>query len=291
MSAEPDASAVGSPAAGVRAAPAGVWIRCRCRRPSTGALVRNGLVEPQAQRHKRRYRRWQREAPTHLWQLDLVGGIYLADGRECKLLTGIDDHSRFVVIAALLVPGGRAVCEAFTAGMRTYGVPSEVLTDNGKQFTRRFTRSRPAEVLFERVCRENGITARLTKPCTPTTTGKIWRPCRGLWRSAPRSDPAWRPGPMTASLVPRLGRAHTGTTADGDQADAFVHQGFAVVGQQANIAFQPVEPGHRQVGFALWGAGYCQGVDRIGLAVCAGRIARVRHQLGWHSDDDLARGE
>ena len=25
-----------------------------------------------------------------LWQLDLIGGIYLADGRECKVLSGID---------------------------------------------------------------------------------------------------------------------------------------------------------------------------------------------------------
>jgi transposase InsO family protein len=140
------------------------------------ALVRNGLVEPQEQRHKRKYRRWQREAPMHLWQLDLVGGIYLADGRECKMLTGIDDHSRFVVIATVLaVPSGRAVCDAFIAAMRRHGVPAEVLTDNGKQFTGRFTRPRPAEVLFERVCRENGITARLTKPRTPTTTGKIER--------------------------------------------------------------------------------------------------------------------
>lgn len=39
------------------------------------------------------------QSGVHLWQLDLIGGIYLADGRECKMLTGIDDHSRFVVIA------------------------------------------------------------------------------------------------------------------------------------------------------------------------------------------------
>jgi integrase-like protein len=72
----------------------------------------------------------------HLWQLDLVGGVPLADGRECKMVTGIDDHSRFVVIAAVVaVPSGRAVCAAFTAAMRRYGVPFEVLTDNGKQFT------------------------------------------------------------------------------------------------------------------------------------------------------------
>jgi transposase InsO family protein len=140
------------------------------------ALVRNGLVEAQRQQHRRKYKRWQREAPMHLWQMDLVGGIYLADGREAKVLSGIDDHSRFVVIATVLaVPNGRAVCEAFTAAMAAYGVPSEVLTDNGKQFTGRFTKPRPAEVLFERVCRENGITARLTKPRSPTTTGKIER--------------------------------------------------------------------------------------------------------------------
>src|SRR3954452_914409 len=139
-------------------------------------LVRNGLVRHQEQRHRRKYKRWQREAPMHLWQLDLVGGIYLADGRECKMLTGIDDHSRFVVVAAVLaVPSGRAVADAFLKAMRVYGVPAEVLTDNGKQFTGRFTKPRPAEVLFERVCRENGITQKLTKPYSPTTTGKIER--------------------------------------------------------------------------------------------------------------------
>ena len=139
-------------------------------------LSRNGMVIPQEQRHKRKYRRWQRAAPMHLWQLDIVGGLMLADGRECKILTGIDDHSRFVVASAVLaVPNGRAVCEAFAAAMRRYGVPSEVLTDNGKQFTGRHNRPEPVEVMFERVCRENGITARHTKPRSPTTTGKIER--------------------------------------------------------------------------------------------------------------------
>jgi transposase InsO family protein len=139
-------------------------------------LVRNAMVTPQAQQHKRKYRRWARETPMALWQLDLVGGIYLADGRECKVLSGIDDHSRYVVVAAVLaVPSGRAVADAFTAAMRQHGVPAEVLTDNGKQFTGRFTKPRPAEVLFERVCREHGITAKLTKPYSPTTTGKVER--------------------------------------------------------------------------------------------------------------------
>ncbi|APU15305.1 DDE-type integrase/transposase/recombinase [Actinoalloteichus fjordicus] len=70
----------------------------------------------------------------HLWQMDIVGGVPLADGRSCKLVTGVDDHSRFAMVATVVTTAsGRAVCRAFTAAMRRYGVPSEVLTDKGKQ--------------------------------------------------------------------------------------------------------------------------------------------------------------
>jgi transposase InsO family protein len=139
-------------------------------------LVRNSMVTPQAQQHKRKYRRWQRDAPMQLWQLDLVDGVRLAGGREAELVTGIDDHSRFAVIAAVVaVPSGRAVAEAFVAAMGRYGVPAEVLTDNGAQFTGRHMRPQPVEVLFERVCRDNGIIQRRTRPRSPTTTGKIER--------------------------------------------------------------------------------------------------------------------
>jgi Integrase core domain len=111
-----------------------------------------------------------------LWQLDIVGGIQLADGGEAKVVTGVDDHSRFCVIATVVRRAtGRAVCAAFAQALRTFGIPEEVLTDNGKQFTGRFTKPRPGEVLFERICRENGIVARNTKPRSPTTTGKIER--------------------------------------------------------------------------------------------------------------------
>ena len=69
----------------------------------------------------------------------------------------------------------RAVCRAFIAAMLAYGIPDEVLTDNGKQFTGRFGKPRPAEVLFERICRKNGIRQLLTKPYSPTTIGKVER--------------------------------------------------------------------------------------------------------------------
>ena len=140
-------------------------------------LVRRGLVPARKRKRRRQdYKRWQREAPMQLWQMDITGSVFLTGGTELKLVSGIDDHSRFCVIAAVVGRAtARAVCRAFIAAMQTYGIPDEVLSDNGKQFTGRFGKPRPAEVLFERICRRNGIRQLLTKPYSPTTTGKVER--------------------------------------------------------------------------------------------------------------------
>ena len=60
------------------------------------------------------------------------------------------------------------------AALERYGVPDEILTDNGKVFTGRYG-PRPSEVMFDRICREQGIAHRLTGVRQPTTTGKIER--------------------------------------------------------------------------------------------------------------------
>ena len=65
-----------------------------------------------------------------LWQLDVMGGVWLTDGRELKAVTGIDDHSRFCVAAGLVErANARSVCRVFTAALARYGTPEEVLTD------------------------------------------------------------------------------------------------------------------------------------------------------------------
>ncbi len=140
-------------------------------------LVRHGLVPARKRKRRRQdYKRWQREEPMQLWQLDVTGSVFLADGTELKLISGLDDCSRFCVIATVVRRAtARAVCRAFVAAMRRYGIPDEVLTDNGKVFTGRFGKPRPAEVLFERICRKNGIKQLLTKPYSPTTIGKVER--------------------------------------------------------------------------------------------------------------------
>lgn len=140
-------------------------------------LKRHDLTTGTSRKRRREdYRRWERGEPMQLWQMDIMGSVMLADGSECKLISGIDDHSRFCVIAAV-VPRvtARAVCRALVAALETYGVPEEILTDNGKQFTGKYGRPRPSEVLFDRICRHNGITHLLTKIRSPTTTGKVER--------------------------------------------------------------------------------------------------------------------
>ena len=94
--------------------------------------------------------------------------------REARIVTGVDDHSRYCVLARVVERAtGRAICLAFSEALERYGAPEEVLTDNGKQFTGRFGRG--GEVLFDKICRRNAITHRLTAPRSPTTTGKIER--------------------------------------------------------------------------------------------------------------------
>jgi Integrase core domain len=110
-----------------------------------------------------------------LWQMDVVGGFVLADGTRAKALTGVDDHSRYCVSAFLMVrESSQRVCEGLAAALRAHGVPGQILTDNGKVFTGRFNRP-PVEVLFDRICRENGIEHLHTQPRSPTTTGKVER--------------------------------------------------------------------------------------------------------------------
>jgi len=145
------------------------------------ALVRAGLIEPGGRRRRKEsWRRWERGSANELWQMDVVGGFLLADGSHAKALTGIDDHTRFCVSARLMArERTRAVCEGLAAALAAYGVPQQILTDNGKVFTGRFAHP-PVEVLFAKICRENGIDHLLTAPRSPTTTGKIERFHRSL---------------------------------------------------------------------------------------------------------------
>lgn len=140
------------------------------------ALVRHGLIEPKKRRRRREdYRRWERARSMELWQMDVVGEIFLSDGTKLSAVTGIDDHSRFCVCAKLVLRAtAKPVCDALIEALRRHGIPEQILTDNGKVFTGKLA-PKPATVLFDRICHENGIKHILTAPYSPTTTGKVER--------------------------------------------------------------------------------------------------------------------
>src|SRR5262249_47750384 len=133
------------------------------------------------------YVRFERPGPVQLWQMDIVGGLRLVSPvtgelREGKAVTAVDDHSRYGVIAravelATSRAGCQAVCLALAEALARFGVPKEIITDNGKQFTDRFGRhgTRNGEVLFDKICRKNGIAHRLTAPASPNQNGTVER--------------------------------------------------------------------------------------------------------------------
>ena len=170
------------------------------------ALIRHGLIVPGKRKRRREdYRRWERGAAMALWQMDVMGRVHLAGGSEVKVVTGINDHSRFIVSAKVMVRAtARPVCQALAEALGRHGIPEQILTDNGKVFTARFGRG-PGPVMSGRICTGNGIRHILTAPYSPTTTGKAERlhktmragssprktGCSPPWRSCRRR---WMPG-------------------------------------------------------------------------------------------------
>lgn len=122
------------------------WLltRERCRRfglrpdevpaPSTitRVLKRYGRVTPEASRRATPYVRFERPEPNDLWQMDFKGHFTLGSEQQCHPLTVLDDHSRFALgIRACADEQTASVKAALSAIMRCYGLPLEVLCDNG----------------------------------------------------------------------------------------------------------------------------------------------------------------
>jgi len=93
-------------------------------------LKRNGLVKRE-DRHARATRRFQRERPNELWQMDFKGW-YQYGNRRCYPLSIIDDCSRYALgLYALESTGAQGVYSGLVRTFRSHGVPEEMLMDHG----------------------------------------------------------------------------------------------------------------------------------------------------------------
>ena len=67
------------------------------------ALTRNHLVAPQRPRRPKATKRFEREAPNDLWQIDGTQ-VKLAGGERVWVIDVLDDHARYLLAAAQMVP-------------------------------------------------------------------------------------------------------------------------------------------------------------------------------------------
>jgi len=98
----------------------------------TAILHRAGVFAERPQPPQRPLQRFCRTSPNALWQLDFKGDFATQSGRRCYPLAALDDHSRFnVLLEAAADQTGGGVRAALTRAFACYGLPEELLCDNG----------------------------------------------------------------------------------------------------------------------------------------------------------------
>lgn len=136
------------------------------------ALVRNNLVVPGRPRPRLATQRFERLSPNELWQIDFTR-LTLADESEVWAVDILDDHARFLLAErASWGPTGEAAVAALEWAIDRYGIPAQVLSDNGTCFTGRLV---GGEVAFERRLHELGVALINARPYHPQTCGKLER--------------------------------------------------------------------------------------------------------------------
>jgi transposase len=93
-------------------------------------LQRHGLIRD-SQQHRPAVRRFQRDQPNQLWQMDYKG-LPVELSQQVMPLGILDDHSRYLVgLAALPNTGARPLLEFLPTVLERCGVPEAMLVDHG----------------------------------------------------------------------------------------------------------------------------------------------------------------
>lgn len=95
-------------------------------------LKRNGMVTKEASLAARPCKGFVRSEPNELWQTDFKGDFLLRNNVRCYPLTCTDDYSRMnLCLSAQRQTTTQVVQEQFMRMFEEYGLPQEILCDNG----------------------------------------------------------------------------------------------------------------------------------------------------------------
>ena len=138
---------------------------------SEKGLVKKAKRKPVKNPPKPRF--FERARPNQLWQSDIM--TFRLAGRNAYLIGFLDDYSRYITCLGLYRSQTAAhVLETYRRGIAEYGVPKEMLTDNGRQYTNWRGKTR-----FEREMKKDRVKHIRSRPHHPMTLGKIER----FWKS------------------------------------------------------------------------------------------------------------
>jgi len=139
-------------------------------------LSARGLVKKRpvkAEKNPSKPRFFERARPNQLWQSDIL--TVRLGGHNAYLIGFIDDYSRYITTLGLYrSQTAEHVLETYRRGVADYGIPKEVLTDNGRQYTNWRGKTR-----FEQELDKDRVRHIRSRPHHPMTLGKIER----FWKS------------------------------------------------------------------------------------------------------------
>jgi transposase InsO family protein len=147
-------------------------------------LLRNGLVADR-DRHRTATKRFQREAPNQLWQMDFKG---MPDKRPgCLPLVVLDDHSRYLLgLFDTTSTQAQPVQASLTTVFRRDGLPEAMLMDHGTPWWN--MQSSSGWTWLTVWLMKQGIRVYLSGYRHPQTQGKIER-CNGSLEAAMSKRP------------------------------------------------------------------------------------------------------
>ncbi len=135
-------------------------------------LWAESLIVPSKKKHKHnitRPRFFERSTPNQMWQADIF--TFRLGGRYAYLIGFIDDYSRYMVgLEMYRSQTADQVMEVYRRAVGEYGVPKEVLTDRGRQYTNWRGSTR-----FERELGKDRVRHIKSQAHHPMTLGKIER--------------------------------------------------------------------------------------------------------------------
>jgi len=141
-------------------------------------LHREGLMPKTRKKPKRnppKPRFFERSTPNQLWQSDIF--TFRLGGKNAYLIGFVDDYSRYVVGLGLFrSQTAEHVLEVYRTAVGEYGVPKEMLTDQGRQYANWRGKTR-----FQLEMVKDRVHHLMSRPHHPMTLGKVERFWKTIW--------------------------------------------------------------------------------------------------------------